>query len=63
MYKYAIYYGAEWLRERGTETEFETKEEARIDAEADIENFISDWKYEGVEYDRDMFYVEIEECE
>ncbi len=40
---------------------FETEEEAQEDAEMEIESRISDWEIDGVEYERELFEVIIEE--
>ena len=58
MYKYNIYYDGGWLHE---DTDWETEEDARDDAELYIESKIADWEADGVEYDRELFSVEVKE--
>lgn len=58
MYKYKVYYEGSWLHE---ENDFETHEEAMEDAEIYIEGKIDCWEADGVEYDRELFSIEIEE--
>jgi hypothetical protein len=58
MFKYNVYYDGTWLHE---DTGWETYEEARDDAELYIESKIADWEVDGVEYDRELFSIEVEE--
>ena len=58
MYKYNVYYDGGWLRE---DTSWGTEEDARDDAEIYIEGKIADWEADEVEYDRELFSVEVEE--
>ena len=57
MFKYEINYdGTVFCGE-----EWETYEEAMEEAEMFIESKIADWEADGVEYDRELFSIEIEE--
>lgn len=58
MYKYNLYYDGGWLKE---ESGFDTEDEAREEAESEIESRIEYWETENVEYDRDLFSVDIDE--
>lgn len=58
MYKYNVYYEGTWLHE---DTGWETQEDAKDDAEIYIESKIADWEADEVEYDRELFSVEVEE--
>ena len=62
MFKYKLYYDGGFLRDSGDlGYMFETEEEAQEDAEMEIESRISDWEIDGVEYERELFEVIIEE--
>ena len=64
MYKYKIYYDGGLLCDSSEMNEgytFETEEEAKEDAEMEIESRITDWEIEGCEYDKELFEVIIEE--
>lgn len=56
MYKYDIYYDGEWLHE---DTGWVTEEDANADAEIYIEGKIDNWEADEIEYDRELFSVEI----
>ena len=43
------------------EVYYETEEEAKEDAEMEIESRISDWELDGVEYEKELFEIIIEE--
>lgn len=58
MYKYNLYYDGGWLKE---ESGFDTEDEAREEAESEIESRIEYWEAEGTEYDRDLFSAEVDE--
>jgi len=40
---------------------YKTEDEAREEAEMDIENYIMNWKIDGCEYERELFDIEIDE--
>ena len=64
MYKYKIYYDGGLLCDSSEMNEgytFETEEEAKEDAEMEIESRITDWEIDGCEYDKELFEVIIEE--
>ena len=62
MFKYKLYYDGGFLRDSADlGYTFESEEEAHEDAEMEIESRISDWKIDGVEYERELFEVIIEE--
>lgn len=62
MYKYILYYDGGFLRDSADlGYTYETEEEARDDAEIYIEGKIADWEADEVEYDRELFSVEVEE--
>lgn len=62
MFKYKLYYDGGFLRDSADfGYTFETEEEAQEDAEMEIESRISDWEIDGVEYERELFEVIIEE--
>lgn len=58
MYKYNVYYDGEWLHE---DTGWVTEEDAEWDAELYIESKIADWEADEVEYEKELFSIEIEE--
>lgn len=58
MYKYNVYYDGGWLHE---DTEWETEEDAFNEAEMYIESKIEGWESDDVEYDRNLFSIEVEE--
>lgn len=58
MYTVRLYYDGGWLRTTGG---YETEEEAREEANADIESYINDWETDGCEYERGLFEMIIEE--
>ena len=64
MYKYKIYYDGGLLCDSSEINEgytFETEEEAKEDAEMEIESRIADWEIDGCEYERELFEIIIEE--
>ena len=62
MFKYKLYYDGGFLRDSADiGYTFESEEEAQEDAEMEIESRISDWEIDGVEYERELFEVIIEE--
>ena len=62
MYKYKLYYDGGFLRDSvDLGYTLESEEEAQEDAEMEIESRISDWEIDGVEYERELFEVIIEE--
>ena len=64
MYKYKIYYDGGLLCDSSEMNEgytFETEEEAKEDAEMEIESRIADWEIDGCEYDKELFEVIIDE--
>ena len=62
MFKYKLYYDCGFLQDSADlGYTFETEEEAQEDAEMEIESRISDWEIDGVEYERELFEVIIEE--
>ena len=64
MYKYKIYYDGGLLCDSSEMNEgytFETEEEAKEDAEMEIESRIADWEIDGCEYDKELFKVIIED--
>ena len=58
MYKYNVYYDGEWLHE---DIGWNTEEDANDDANCYIEGKIADWEADGVEYDKELFNIEVEE--
>lgn len=62
MYKYIIYYGGEWLRDSSEiDLTYQSEDEAKCEAKVDVESYMNDWEIEGIEYDKDLFEIEIEE--
>ena len=62
MFKYKLYYDGGFLRDSADlGYTFESEEEAQEDAEMEIENRISDWELDGVECEKELFEVIIEE--
>ena len=62
MFKYKLYYDGGFLQDSADlGYTFETEEEAQEDAEMEIESRIFDWEIDGVEYERELFEVIIEE--
>ena len=62
MYKYKLYYDGGFLRDSADlGYTFESEEEAQEDAEMEIESRISDWEIDGVECEKELFEVIIEE--
>ena len=62
MFKYKLYYDGGFLRDSADlGYTFESEEEAQEDAEMEIESRISDWEIDGVEYEKELFEVIIEE--
>ena len=62
MFKYKLYYDGGFLQDSADlGYTFESEEEAQEDAEMEIESRISDWEIDGVEYERELFEVIIEE--
>ena len=62
MFKYKLYYDGGFLQDSADlGYTFETEEEAQEDAEMEIESRISDWELDGVECEKELFGVIIEE--
>ena len=62
MFKYKLYYDGGFLRDSADlGYTFESEEEAQEDAEMEIKSRIADWEIDGVEYERELFEVIIEE--
>ena len=62
MFKYILYYDSGFLRDSADlGYTFESEEEAQEDAEMEIESRISDWELDGVEYEKELFEIIIEE--
>ena len=62
MFKYKLYYDGGFLRDSADlGYTFESEEEAQEDAEMEIESRISDWELDGVEYEKELFEIIIEE--
>ena len=62
MFKYILYYDGGFLRDSADlGYTYETEEEAKEDAEMEIESRIADWKIDRCEYDKELFEVIIEE--
>lgn len=62
MYKQIINYDGSWLKDSSDMDYFyKTEDEAREEAEMDIENYIMNWKIDGYEYERELFDIEIDE--
>ena len=62
MYKYVISYDGGWLRDSSDmDYLYETEEEAKEEAEGDVENYKHDWEIEGSEYEHELFDIEIME--
>lgn len=56
-YRYDVYYDGTWLHE---DSGFYYEWDARSDAELYVESKIADWEVDGVEYDGDLFEIEVE---
>lgn len=62
MWKYRISYDGGFLRDsEDLGYIYETEEEAKEEANADIESYIDGWEMDGCEYERELFEVIIEE--
>ena len=62
MFKYILYYDGGFLRDSADlGYTYGTEEEAKEDAEMEIESRIVDWELDGCEYDKELFEVIIEE--
>lgn len=62
MFKYKLYYDGGFLQDSvDLGYTYDTEEEAREEAEMEIQSRISDWKFDGVECERELFEVIIEE--
>ena len=62
MYKNIISYDGGWLRDSSDmDYLYETEEEAKEEAETDVENYEHDWELEGSEYEHELFDIEIVE--
>ena len=62
MFKYKLYYDGGFLRDSADlGYTFESEEEAQEDAKMEIESHISDWEIDGVECEKELFEVIIEE--
>lgn len=62
MFKYKLYYDGGFLQDSADlGYTFDTEKEAHEDAEMEIESRIADWELDGVEYERELFEVIIEE--
>ena len=55
MYKYDVYYDGGWLHQ---ESDFESEEEAKEEAEIYIQGKIADWEADEVEWE-DLFVIEV----
>lgn len=61
MFNYDLYYDCCLIHSEITD--FETEEEAREDAEMEIENRCSYWDIDGVEYNKSWFDIDIQEVD
>ena len=62
MFKYKLYYDGGFLCDSADlGYVYETEEDAKEDAEMEIESRISDWEIDGCECERELFEVIIEE--
>ena len=62
MFKYKLYYDGGFLQDSADlGYTFESEEEAQEDAEMEIESRIADWELDGVECEKELFEVIIEE--
>lgn len=62
MFKYKLYYDGGFLRDSADlGYTYETEEDAKEEAEMEIESRIDDWENDCVDYDRELFEVIIEE--
>lgn len=61
MYNYNLWYDSCLIHSELTD--FETEEEAREDAEMEIESRCSYWDIDGVEYDKNGFDIDIQEVD
>lgn len=62
MYKYLVFYDGALLHDSfDSDYIYEDDEEAFIEASDYIDSKIADWEVDEVEYDRDLFSVEVEE--
>ena len=62
MFKYKLYYDGGFLQDSADlGYTFDIEKEAQEDAEMEIESRIADWELDGVEYERELFEVIIEE--
>lgn len=62
MYKYLVYYDGALLHDSSDlDYTYEDDEEAFIEASDYIDSKIADWEVDEVEFDRDLFSVEVEE--
>lgn len=62
MFKYILYYDGGFMHDSADlGYAYETEEDAREEAEMEIEGRISDWKNDCVDYDRKLFEVIVEE--
>lgn len=62
MYKYLVYYDGALLHDSSDHGyTYEDDEDAFIEASDYIDGKIDDWEADEVEYDRDLFSVEVEE--
>lgn len=62
MYKYLIYYDGGLIHDSfDNGYTYEDDEDAFIEASDYIDSKIADWKADEVEYDKDLFTVEVQE--
>lgn len=62
MFKYIIWYDGGWLRDSSDLGYlYETEEEAREEAEADIDDYRLGWSIDNSKYDDSLFDIEITE--
>ena len=62
MFKYKLYYDGGFLRDsEDLGYTFETEEEAKEEAQMEIESRIDYWEIDGVQYEKELFEVEVEE--
>ena len=62
MFKYILYYDGGFMCDSADlGYVYETEEDAKEEAEMEIEGRISDWENDCVDYDRELFEVIVEE--
>lgn len=63
MFKYILYYDGGFLCDSADlGYTFETEEEAFDESEMEIESRITNWEIDGVEYERELFEVIVDEA-